>query len=219
MADFLHIVTGTASVSLYFSFFFFFFLNESIVDLQYCVSFWCIAKWFKYIYVWVYIWIYMCVYMNMYMCVYVYIHIFIYIYIYTHIYISMGFPGSSAGKESTCNEEDLDSIPGLGRSPGGGHGNPFLYSYLENPHGQRSLAGYSPWGRKELDTTERLSTVYIYIYVCMCVYMYFLFQVLLIIGYYKILAKSLNIFTNQDIWMANKHMKICSWLVPKEMKS
>ena len=135
------------------------------------------------------------------------------------IYIYMGFPGSSAGKESACNEGDLDSIPGLGRCPGGGHGNPFLYFYLENPHGQRSLAGYSPWGRKESDTTERLSTVYIYMYVCMCVYMYFLFQVLLIIGYYKILAKSLNIFTRQDIWMANKHMKICSWLVPKEMKS
>ena len=36
------------------------------------------------------------------------------------------------------------SIPGLGRSPGGGNGNPFQYSCLENPHGQRSLAGYSP---------------------------------------------------------------------------
>ena len=39
-------------------------------------------------------------------------------------------------------------------SPGGGHGNPLQYSYLENPHGQRSLAGCSPWGRKEADTTE-----------------------------------------------------------------
>ena len=36
--------------------------------------------------------------------------------------------------------------------------NPLQYSYLENPHGQRSLRGYSPWGRKELDTTEQLST-------------------------------------------------------------
>ena len=40
---------------------------------------------------------------------------------------------------------DAASIPGLGRSPGGGHGNPFQYSCLENPHRQRSLAGYSPW--------------------------------------------------------------------------
>ena len=66
--------------------------------------------------------------------------------------------GSSDGKESTCNEGDLDSIPGLGRSPAGGHGNPLQCCCLENPHGQMSLAGYSPWGQKELDMTERLST-------------------------------------------------------------
>ena len=46
------------------------------------------------------------------------------------------------------------SNPELGRSPGGGHGNPLQSSGLENPHGQRSLAGYSPWGHKESDTTE-----------------------------------------------------------------
>ena len=45
----------------------------------------------------------------------------------------MGFPGSSTGKESTCNVRDLGSIPGLGRSPGGGHGNPLQYSCLEKP--------------------------------------------------------------------------------------
>ena len=50
-----------------------------------------------------------------------------------------GFPGGSDGKESACNVEDLGLIPGLGRSPGGGHGNLFLYSCLENVHGQRSL--------------------------------------------------------------------------------
>ena len=49
------------------------------------------------------------------------------------------------GKESTHNVEDPGSIPELGRSPGGGHGNPLQYSCLENPHGQRSLAGYNPW--------------------------------------------------------------------------
>ena len=49
---------------------------------------------------------------------------------------------------------DTGSISGSGRLPGGGHGNPFRCSCLENPHGQRSLAGYSPQGRKELDTTE-----------------------------------------------------------------
>ena len=46
-----------------------------------------------------------------------------------------GFPGALVGKESTCNAGDLDSIPGLGRPSGRGHGNPLLYSYL----------GESPW--------------------------------------------------------------------------
>ena len=52
---------------------------------------------------------------------------------------------------------DLGSIPGLGRFPRGGHGNPLQYCCLENSHGQRSLEGYSPWGRKESDTMEQLS--------------------------------------------------------------
>ena len=47
-------------------------------------------------------------------------------------------------KESAYQAEDLGSIPGLGRSPGGGHGNPLQYSCLENSHGQKSLVGYSP---------------------------------------------------------------------------
>ena len=70
--------------------------------------------------------------------------------------IKIGFP--SAGKESACNVGDLGSILGWGRSPGGGHSNPLQCSCLENPHGQRSLAGYSPWGFRESDMTEWLST-------------------------------------------------------------
>ena len=70
------------------------------------------------------------------------------------------FPGGLDGKEA-CDVGDLGLIPGLGRSPGGEHGNPLQYSCLENPHGQRSLAGYSPWGCRELDMTERLSTEHI----------------------------------------------------------
>ena len=66
--------------------------------------------------------------------------------------------GGSDSKESSCNAGDPGSIPGLERPPGGGHGNPLQSSCLENPHGQRSLAGYRPWGRTESDTTERLST-------------------------------------------------------------
>ena len=44
--------------------------------------------------------------------------------------------------------------PWVERSPGGGQGNPLQCSCLENPHGQRSLAGYNPWSRKESATTE-----------------------------------------------------------------
>ena len=50
--------------------------------------------------------------------------------------------------------QSLGSIPGSGRSLGGGHGNPLQYSGLENPHGQRNLVGYSPWGHKGLAMTE-----------------------------------------------------------------
>ena len=72
--------------------------------------------------------------------------------------VFLGFPGGSDGKRSICNVGDLGLIPGLGRSPGGEHGNSLQYSWLENPHGQRSLAGYSPQGCKESDMTEQLST-------------------------------------------------------------
>ena len=60
--------------------------------------------------------------------------------------VFMDFPGGSDSKESACSVGDLGSICGSARSSGGGHGNPRQYSCLENPHGQRSLAGYRPWG-------------------------------------------------------------------------
>ena len=47
--------------------------------------------------------------------------------------VFLGFPGGSDGKESACSVGDLGSVTGLGRSPGGGHSNPFQYSCLENP--------------------------------------------------------------------------------------
>ena len=58
-----------------------------------------------------------------------------------------GFPGGSDGKVSSCSVGDLGSITGLEESPGGEHGNLLQRSCLENPHGQRSLAAYSLWGR------------------------------------------------------------------------
>ena len=71
-----------------------------------------------------------------------------------------GLPYSSDGKEFACNEGDGSLIPGSGRSPGEGNGNPLQYSWLENPM-DRGLAGYSPWGQKELDTTKWLTHTYI----------------------------------------------------------
>ena len=100
----------------------------------------------------------------------------------------VGFPGSSASKESACTAGNPGLIPGLGSFPGERIDYPLQYSWaalvaqmvknlpemwetwvhilwrgcvkllqhscLENPHEQRSLAGYSPWGGKESDTTE-----------------------------------------------------------------
>ena len=67
--------------------------------------------------------------------------------------IQQNFPGGSDGIASVYNAGDPGSIPGLGRSLGEGNGNPLQDSCLENPQGHRSLAGYSPWSGKELDTT------------------------------------------------------------------
>ena len=61
-------------------------------------------------------------------------------------------PSLVAQTESTCNAGDLASIPGSERPPGGEHG----VLLPRESHGQRSLEGYSPWGHKEPDTTERL---------------------------------------------------------------
>ena len=68
--------------------------------------------------------------------------------------VFLGFPGGSDGKQFTCSEGDLGSVPRLGRFPGGGYGNPVQYSCLENPHGQKTLDGYSPWVHKKSDTIE-----------------------------------------------------------------
>jgi len=73
--------------------------------------------------------------------------------------IQLGFPGGSDDKESTCNAEDLGSIPELGRFP-------WIREWLPTPgflpgnsHGRRSLADYSPWGYTKSHTTEQLSTI------------------------------------------------------------
>ena len=86
---------------------------------------------------------------------------YILIKIFSKDYKSLFFPGGSEGEESACNVEYLGSIPGFGGSHGRGHGNQLQYSSLENPHGQRSWAGYSSWGHKESDKTERTHTQFL----------------------------------------------------------
>ena len=71
-----------------------------------------------------------------------------------HFKIFIEFPEGSADKGSACNTRDTDLIPGSGRSSGEGNGNPLQYCCLGKPHGQRRLAGYSPKGLKESDTTK-----------------------------------------------------------------
>ena len=92
-----------------------------------------------------------------------------------HLSHQGSFPSDSAGKESACNAGDtgdVGSIPGSGRFPGGRNDNSLQYSCLKNPmdrgacpcspwgerQGQGSLAGYSPKGHEELDTSEQLNT-------------------------------------------------------------
>ena len=67
-------------------------------------------------------------------------------------------PDGSDGKEPACNEGDMGSIPGLERFPWRREWQPTPVFLAGKSHGQRSLVGYSPWGRKESDTTERLNT-------------------------------------------------------------
>ena len=66
------------------------------------------------------------------------------------------FLGGSDGKETACSAGDLGLTPESGRSPGGWLGSPLQYSGLENSM-DGSLAGYSPWGRKQSGTAEQLS--------------------------------------------------------------
>ena len=63
--------------------------------------------------------------------------------------------------ENIYDRRDPHSIPGSGRSPGEGNGNPLQYSCLEKSHGQRNLAGYSPWSLKESKANEHTGKVLI----------------------------------------------------------
>ena len=68
----------------------------------------------------------------------------------------MGFPGGLDGKESASNAGDPSSIPGSGRSPGEGHGNPLQYSCLENPTDRGAWQATVHGVAKESDVTEAI---------------------------------------------------------------
>ena len=71
-----------------------------------------------------------------------------------HLFFCIGgFPGGSDGKEFDCNAGDLASIPGSGKPPGEGNGNPLQYSCLENSTDRGTVHGAA----KESNTTERLT--------------------------------------------------------------
>ena len=82
-------------------------------------------------------------------------------------------------QESACNAGDLGSIPGSGRSSGGGHGNPLQHSCWRIPTAEEPGGLQFSWGHKELDTTEWLSTAQ---HIHKCVYVY------------------MHIFYNRDLW-------------------
>ena len=75
-------------------------------------------------------------------------------YTHPHTHFNTGLPGDSDGKESACNAGDPGSIPGLGNICWRMKLQPIPVFWPGEFHGQRSLAGYSPWSLKELDTTE-----------------------------------------------------------------
>ena len=68
------------------------------------------------------------------------------------------FPRWFSGKESICQAGDLSSIPGSGRYPGEGHGNPLQYSSLGDLIDRGAWVGYSPWGLKESGTSQWLNS-------------------------------------------------------------
>ena len=109
-------------------------------------------------------------------------NIYIYTHTHTHTHIYMGFPGGSVSKESACDEADLGSIPGSGRSPGEGKGYPFQYPGLENSMdcivcGSQRVR--HDWMTITFTHTHTHTYIYIYIYSVCSLFAFFLFLQLL----------------------------------------
>ena len=120
---------------------------------------------------------YVCSYIKQ-LVIYIYIYIYV-VYIYTHthththnftyvIYTHMGFSGYSDGKESDCNVGDLGSVPGFGRFPVEGRATHSIFLPGEF-HGQRTLAGYSPWDHNKSGMASDFHThAYAYTFYLVC---------------------------------------------------
>ena len=93
----------------------------------------------------------------------------------TSLGLFLGFPDGSDGKESACIAGDLGLIPGSGRPPGEREWQLTPVFLPGEFHGQRSMAGYSRWGRKESDTTERL-TLSLFLFKTILIIVEFTFQ-------------------------------------------
>ena len=83
-------------------------------------------------------------------------------FVYPHHILIWDFPGTLHGKQSVCNEGDRGLIPGLGRSPGGGHGSPLQYSCLENPIDRGAWWALQSLGWQRSDTVEQLTKAHVH---------------------------------------------------------
>ena len=84
----------------------------------------------------------------------------------TYTFVYEDFPGGSDGKVSACNVGGPGFDPWVGKIPWRRKWQPILVLAPGKSHGQRSLVGYSPWGRKQSDTTERLHSLSLYMNQC-----------------------------------------------------
>ena len=83
---------------------------------------------------------------------------------YCSLSLILGFPGGSDSKESACNAGDAGSIPGSGRSPEEGNGNPFQYSCLENPMDRGTLWAIVPGVAKSWTRLSDLTLSFHHLY-------------------------------------------------------
>ena len=112
-------------------------------------------------------------------------------------FVLHSFPDSWAGKKSTCSAGDLGSIPGLGRSPGGGKGYPFLYSGLENSMVCIACGVAKRWAR-----LSDFHIVYL-MYTLLCLLYFLRFSIIIINYWSSLMASQWNLQFNYyfSYWM------------------